>query len=427
MSAFEGASTQADAAIGPTPVEVSESVPQAHAARRLWLGNAGLMLASLVGVFLFLEYVVFGLIFVPSDLLPNVSINHVVRYVPDTVAVFRHPDGTRSTVTINEDGWNSSKRSYALDPVPGLLRVAVVGDSYVHGAFVNTSEGFPDVIERSLKGHGIKAEVYRFGMDGAPLSQYLFMLRQEVVRYRPDVVVVQLIHNDFDESYRFLGTRYNSSFMKIGTDQLGNPVEIAPQDFEPGWPDLMRASNMFRYLYYSTNASMRLKSLVTRYVWGREERYSEEFVSSAVDIRNITETEKIRWVTRYVMGEMRKLAAEKGFLLALSMDGVRDAIYAGKPRSQFAVSKLNDIAAEAAAENNIPFLDLQQTFADDYAAHGARLEFPFDWHWNQRGNELAGNAIADMLMHDPWLLPARPKRQLSQVAPAASAQPAAQP
>ena len=63
---------------------------------------------------------------------------------------------------------------------PGVLRVAVIGDSYVHGSFVNPDQGFPEVIERELNAAGVRAEVLRFGMDGAPLSQYLHMLRREV-------------------------------------------------------------------------------------------------------------------------------------------------------------------------------------------------------------------------------------------------------
>jgi hypothetical protein len=42
------------------------------------------------------------------------------------------------------------------------------------------------------------------------------VLRREARAFRPHVVLGQLIHNDFDESYRFLKTRYASSFFKIG-------------------------------------------------------------------------------------------------------------------------------------------------------------------------------------------------------------------
>ena len=374
------------------------------------LANFGLSAITLVVLLMVLEFGVFRYILVPDDVLPNVSINNVVRYLPGTTAVFRHPDGSTSTATINADGWNSTKPDYPLAPPDGVLRIAVVGDSYVQASYIDTAKAFPEVLERTLNARGVKAEVLRFGMDGAPMSQYLWMLRREVLRYRPDVVVIPLIHNDFDESYRFIGTRYNSSFMKIGTDAAGKTVELAPSEFQPGLADSLRDLRTFRYLYYETNAYLKLKGLVTRYVWGKEQDYEPQFISSAVDIRNITEHDKIRWATRYIMAEMKQLSQEHGFMLAFVMDGVREAVYAGKDRSQYQVSALNGIAAEITTELGLPFLDLQRTFATDYAVANERFEYPWDWHWNGRGNRLVGEAIADMLIGDPRLLPMGARR-----------------
>ena len=46
------------------------------------------------------------------------------------------------------------------------------------------------------------------------------------------------------------------------------------------------------------------------------------------------------------------------------MDGVREAVYAGKPPESYEVHKLNVIARDLTAELDLPFLDLQATFAD---------------------------------------------------------------
>jgi hypothetical protein len=369
--------------------------------------NLALLAGSLLACLAFMELVVFGWVLRPDDLLPNVSIDGVVRYLPNTRAVFRHADGSETLATINARGWNSTRPDYAIERTPGVLRIAVVGDSYVHGSFVNVGEGFPEVIERRLEAAGFRAEVLRFGMDGAPLSQYLHMLRREVARYKPDLVVVLLIHNDFDESYRFLKTRYASSFLKIGTDEAGRPVEIAPAEFKPGWADTVRRSNTFRYLYYKTNAYLRLKSLVSRYWWGGTEEYAPEFISSAVDIRNIADDAGNRFFARYVLRQMQALARENGFKLAFAMDGVREAVYAGKPPEAYEVHKLNIIARELTGELGLPFLDLQQTFTRHYADKAERFEFSYDWHWNVLGNRLAGAAIAGMLIDDPGLLSRR--------------------
>jgi hypothetical protein len=369
-----------------------------------FLQNASLSAASLVVTFLFLEVVVFGSLLKPDDLLENVSINGVVRYKPDTKAVFRHPAGRETYVTINADGWNSLEPHYRQEKTPGRLRVAVIGDSYVHGAFINTEQGYPEILERALKRQGRNVEVLRFGMDGAPLSQYLNVLRKEVLLYEPDIVVTGLIHNDFDESYRFLKTRTGSSFMKLDISDDGSVSEIPASDFQPGLADKLRKSATFRYLYYETNLYLAAKSLVSKYFWGGDSEYAPEFISSAVDVRNIKDEKRNRIATEYVMGEMKALGAKHGFKLVFVMDGVREAIYAGRNPEEYAVYALNKTAKDVAAKLELPFLDLQDAFAADYAKYAKPLEFSYDWHWNARANRIAGKALAEFMSKLPDLL-----------------------
>jgi hypothetical protein len=363
--------------------------------------------ASLVVTLAALEFIVFRYILVPDDVLDNVSIGNVVRYKPGTHATFRHPDGRRSVVTINRQGWNATRDSYARVKPAGRTRIAVLGDSYVHGAFVDVSQGFPEVLEQALNAAGLDAEVYRFGMDGAPLSQYLHMLRSEVIRYRPDVVLVPLVHNDFDESYRFLKTRYASSFMKLDELPDGTIREIPPSPFTQGRAELIRHSAMFRYLYYETGLYLSAKRLISRLVWGGNEDWSPEFISSAVDIRKIADHRKNRLFARYVMAEMKALAVKHGFKLAFMMDGVREAVYAGTNPDTYAVGQLNRIARDVTAELALPFLDLHEVFVADWRRHGQRFEFSYDWHWNERANRIVGAQAALLLLRDPRLLARR--------------------
>ncbi|MDX2258499.1 MAG: SGNH/GDSL hydrolase family protein [Hyphomicrobiaceae bacterium] len=365
------------------------------------LGNLALLAGSLAVTFAVVEFVIFGFVLPPDDLLENVTINEVVRYKPGQQAVFRHPDGRETLLSINAQGWNSPKAAYDTERRPGVARVAVVGDSYVHGAFVDLADSFPEVLERRLIGKGINAEVYRFGMDGAPLSQYLHMLRREVVAYKPDLVVVPLIHNDFDESYRFLKTRYASAFMKLDRAEDGSVVEIAPAAFEPGTADKLRRFATFRYVYYETGLYLNAKSLVSRLFWGGEEEWDESQIQSAVDIRKISDHDANRLFTRYVMTEMKRLAQAEGFQLLFVMDGVREAVYAGKPQSAYEVGKLNAIAAEVAGEVGVPFVDLYDAFAADWRTRQRRLEFAYDWHWNRPGNAIVAETVLKSILGAP--------------------------
>lgn len=368
------------------------------------LGNLLLAFAALCAVLALLEWVVFGIFLKPDDALANVTINSVVRYQPGSVAAFRHPDGRVSRVTINANGWNSSKQRYELARPPGRLRIAVIGDSYVHASYVDTNEAFPEIIEQRLKQRGIDVEVLRFGMDGAPLSQYLHVLRNEVVAYKPDIVLVQLIHNDFDESYRFLKTRYASSFLKVDVDGQGRASQFLPADFAPSSADLLRSSATFRYLYYETNLYLTAKSLVSRYFWGGDESYEPQFIVSAVDTRNLADASRMARVTHHIIEEMKSIADLHGLKLAFAIDAVRETIYGRDDSRTAKVQSLNALASKAAATAHAPFFDLTDTFALDYARNQMRFEYVYDWHWNARANRLVGETLADWMLTDPGLL-----------------------
>ena len=367
------------------------------------LGNLALVASSLVVAGLFIEFVVCRTVLVPDDVLENVTQNQVVRYKPGSRAIFRHPDGSQSEVVINAQGWNSRLASYERDKAPGVTRIAIVGDSYVHGAFVDREAHFAARLARGLEARGANAEVYRFGMDGAPLSQYLNMLRREVVAYRPDIVVIPLIHNDFDESYRFLKTRYASSFMKLERGGDGKVREVSPVAFEPGVADVLRQSAAFRYVYYETGLYLRLKDLVSRHFWGGEEMFDPAFISSAVDVRKIRDHDANRFFARYTLGEIKQLSRTHGFKVLFLMDGVREAVYAMEPRERWEVARLNEIAGALTRELGLAFVDLQDAFAADYGRNGERFEFSYDWHWNERGNLVVAEVVERELVMRGWI------------------------
>jgi hypothetical protein len=104
------------------------------------------------------------------------------------------------------------------------------------------------------------------------------------------------------------------------------------------------------------------------------------------------------------MREMKAIAAADGFKIVFVMDGVREAVYEGKPAHKYEVGRLNLIAADVARRLELPFLDLQETFRADYERRREPFEFKYDWHWNVLGNRLVGEAIVKLLTTDARLL-----------------------
>lgn len=188
------------------------------------------------------------------------------------------------------------------------------------------------------------------------------MLRRQVVKYQPDIVVVSLIHNDFDESCRFLKTRYASSFMKLRCGANADVEEVMPATFKGGLSDKLRASAMFRYIYYETGLYPGIKGMISKYFWGGKEEWMPEFISSAVTSLKIRDHRSDEIIARHVLQQMNSLNDEYGFKLVVAMDGVLEAIYEHKAPLQYEVWKLNEIAVKIARELELPFVQLQEMF-----------------------------------------------------------------
>lgn len=99
-----------------------------------------------------------------------------------------------SWVRINHDGFRGP--DYAKEKPPGVVRVAVIGDSYVEAIQVAEDATFTAVIGRRLKDcpalAGKKIEAMNFGVDGYGTAQELITLRRKVWAYAPDVVVLAI-------------------------------------------------------------------------------------------------------------------------------------------------------------------------------------------------------------------------------------------
>src|SRR5205085_545125 len=99
-------------------------------------------------------------------------------------------------------------------------------------------------------------------------------------------------------------------------------------------------------------------------------------------------------VTDYLFGRIDAAVQAMGAQLLLAMDGDRYAIY--HDTASLALT-LNRLAADTAARQHIPFLDLQPIFLADWQSNHRRFDFDADSHWNEHGHEVASRAIADRL------------------------------
>lgn len=357
---------------------------------RNFLINTSILFGSFLSFFLICELLVFRFILPATDIPQNAFIDGVIRLAPDQRGSMRFSDGKPVPFSVNAQGWNSRHDAYQTERRPGVRRIAVVGDSYVEGLHVPYDQSFADQLDRHLNANGDPVEVYRFGTSGAPLSQYLHMLKTEVVRYRPDLVIVLLVHNDFDESFGFKAGRYTSSFLKLKMDGTKVARSIPPSPYKASWLEGLRHSATFRYLYYQRKIR---PTAIRNLLLGKEQKKTYE---ANVEVGGILANwNQIEAATDYLFGLLADTAKDQGADLMLVMDANRQAIYEGKQNTNTAgAGKLNGLASRLAKAHDIRFLDLASAFRIHWHENSERFEFPDDNHWNMRGHSEVAKAIA---------------------------------
>ena len=281
---------------------------------------------------------------------------------------------SRSRWRINDEGW-SSAIEYPRPHGP-LPRVAIIGDSYVEAFHVDPDRSAGALVRRALAG---RAEVYTFGMSGAPLSQYLNMARYAARRFAPDVFVINVVQNDFAESLRAVVPRPEFLQLEVRGDAVS---EAAARGYA------VSASRRF------VRHSAVLRWLIRNAKIGHVERlFDRHRVAANIDV-DVADAHRreIELGVRYVVSRLRAENPRAEILFV--MDAPRDAMYAGAPSP---VQWLTELLRDETARAGCGFVDLTPAFSAEWARSHQRFEFANDWHWNERGQRVAGDAIVAAL------------------------------
>ena len=359
--------------------------------------NAALAAGS-IGVMALCLEATFRIVVPASDYPRLAHGTEVVRYEPNQTGYYRIRDEIAAPYAINAQGWNSGHATYDAPKPPGARRVAIIGDSFVEAFQVPAARSLAEQLER-LPGR-FPVEAFRIAISGAPFSHYLWMVEREAPRYRPDAVVVNLVHNDFDESYR-PGGRYASSFQTLRADDAGIAGFAPPLPYHGSLSDVLIRSATLRYLRFDRQVTLSalLAALPTierkpASEGGPAARKSPGYdgnidVARVMERPNLLEAAIDAMVARFAA-----LCRGQGVPGLLLMDGVRQAVYEDRDSAVLAINRL---VAAAAARHGVDLVDLHPRFQEAWRRDHARFDHLHDGHWNERGHAVAAQAIRDWL------------------------------
>lgn len=283
--------------------------------------------------------------------------------------------------TINNVGWNSPI-DYSQDKQIGKKRLAVIGDSYIESFLTNSDEAYSRVLDTELSDY----EIYSFGISGAPLSQYLHMARYVEDKYDPDSYVINIVHNDFDESVN--GYFANDRFMTVKVGDSGVSGEIKPTAYQ--------TSNTKKTLKYSAIARYLIKNLnLTSFSFGGGNSNTKDSVevNANIVVSEVKKREdKVFIAVDYAVS---KFASEfKGKEVLFVIDGPRHDIYEGKLENS-SVMFMNRMIWKACEKYDLPYIDLTKYQNDAYMANQQKFNSEEDFHWDAYGHQFVANILKE--------------------------------
>lgn len=303
--------------------------------------------------------------------------------------------GFEQEIEINSRGLREREIPY--DKPDGVRRILVIGDSAAVAFEVAPEERFTAVAERILREQGHPVEVINAGTRGWGTDQTLLFLRDEGLRYQPDVVLYLWTDNDlFDNAtvhrpYRVFGKPWFTVDAQGRPLPRGIPVPVYPytanlrvgEDGEAverpiGWRKaaLLWVRDVFvcrsSFATWLTKVAMSVPDL--RRPVGEAGSYGD-----ATDRPAETGPQShVFRVTTALMREMARVSSEGGarFAVLLAEGG-----FGGEARSAAGLPDLGDM--RRFRERTPP---------------GAQLQAEHDPHWNALGHRLYGEALAETIV-----------------------------
>lgn len=119
----------------------------------------------------------------------------------------------RVNISTNDKGVRTDS-SIPYEKANDVVRIVVLGDSFGMGYGVNLEESFTELTRQKLElKTGKKHEVINLSVSGFGTAEHLIMLKNEGLKYSPDIVLSTWHHTDPQENYR-------SRLFKVENGQL---------------------------------------------------------------------------------------------------------------------------------------------------------------------------------------------------------------
>ena len=144
------------------------------------------------------------------------------RIIPDSEFTHTSIDGSWKFTTNKQGFRNYQDFEYAKPE--NTVRIVSLGDSQTQGIESDQDYTYSSIVEKYLKTRGVNAEVFNTGVSGFSNAEALVLLEQELVKYKPDFVILGFFANDYQDNI-------NAGIYRLNDNQ---ELEVAKTAHIPG-------------------------------------------------------------------------------------------------------------------------------------------------------------------------------------------------
>ena len=296
------------------------------------------------------------------------------RHNPNRSKYFTNEDGERNLVVLNEYGHRG--KAYGLRRTGGKYRILVLGDSFTEAVAVGEDQVFTRIVEASAP----DLEVLNAGVSSWGTVQQHLYLRDEGLRFQPDLVLVMYYSNDLTDNCMPYSPGIGPRPHAVVEDGAVKIVEDYDEArFLRFLPPVPFRSFLSRHsmLFYALNERIWLPSRMQEY-----RRILIEEEQALVP----AETKK---VGLFLLSEMEALLDARGIALAVVLIPSKSMMNSGR-------SEWYDEIRELCGSRDIPCLSLLDAMIAARES-GQKPYFAEDIHWNKEGHAIAARAMIPFL------------------------------
>ena len=288
---------------------------------------------------------------------------------PNSETIFAMAGDFKTHIKINSKGLRD--REYDYDKPEGIKRIVVLGDSYTWGLGVEANERFTEVLDDELLKN---IQVINMGVSGYGNDQELLLLKNEGLKYRPDLVLVAFCGNDPADNCNTHHSYYYKPMFILNDDK-----ELVLTNVPVPKNKLSFFESLEVYLYFHSHT---VHFFADRILAGQYKFTEDQFIDPMNN--RPTSTQERYNLTAAILKEIDTVAKTNNAKTLMVSVSAR--------------TEITDFLVEFGKENNIPVLDLNIEFRK-YAEKGEQLRL-HEGHWNANGHKLAAELIYNKLIEE---------------------------